>query len=481
MPQAIGDRSVFSLKEVTGSIQRTLSQRYTRAFWVRAEMNKLNYYKHSGHCYPELLEKESGKVVAQMRGIMWRDTYARVNQMFLNTLREPLRDGIKILFLARITFDAVHGLSLVIEDVDPVFTLGDLEAEKQETIRRLQTEHIFVCNKKLPFPLLPQRLAIISVETSKGYADFLNTLNATSYGKVIYHVLFPAILQGEKAVSQILRRLQQIERQAGLFDAVVILRGGGGEVGLSAFNNYELSKAVALFPLPVLTGIGHATNLTVVEQVAYFNGITPTAVAEFIVDRFVFYDEALQRAAEVIQRKTKSLVQNHKTRLEAQNRVLTRLVQAQLMVVRRDFRQLVQRVRPRTRLFVSEQHQEIRLLGHSLRHATLQFHQSYLQKLGQLSFVLAPQIRQSFKGWLQQLNEKRNAVNRFSLYSLNMRRLTLQGVEKQVKLLSPENVLKRGYSITLLNGKALKNPQEAKTGDRLTTLLAEGSLESIVS
>lgn len=173
MPEQIQDRTIFSLLEVTRSIQKTLADRYQSLYWIKAEMNKLNHYTHSGHCYPELVEKKEGKVVAEIRSVLWKADYQRINQQFLKLLNEPLREGITILFQAGISYDPLYGLSLKIVDIDPTFVLGELEKEKIESIRRLQEEGIYDANKKLPFPTVPKRLAIVSVETSKGLSDFL--------------------------------------------------------------------------------------------------------------------------------------------------------------------------------------------------------------------------------------------------------------------------------------------------------------------
>lgn len=159
-------------------------------------MNKLNFYKQSGHCYPELVEKKDGKIIAQIKSHLWRDDFNRVNNNFQRILKEPLKDGIKILFQAKITFDPVHGLALWIIDIDSSYTLGDLEREKQETIKQLKEEGIFNKNKTLNLPLLPQRIAIISVETSKGYADFLKVIETNSWNYKFFHILFPSLLQG---------------------------------------------------------------------------------------------------------------------------------------------------------------------------------------------------------------------------------------------------------------------------------------------
>ena len=177
MPEKINDKTIFSLLEVTISIKKTLAARYKSSFWIKAEMNKLNHYSQSGHCFPELVEKKDGKVIAQIKSTLWADDYANINRNFLSTLKGPLKDGIKILLLAKIAYDPSFGLSLQIMDIDPQYTLGDLEKEKRETINRLQLEGIYDRNKKLEIPFLPQRIAIISVVTSKGYGDFVDVID----------------------------------------------------------------------------------------------------------------------------------------------------------------------------------------------------------------------------------------------------------------------------------------------------------------
>ena len=212
MPETVNDKSVFTLLEVTRSIKKTYSERYKDAYWIRAELNKLNFYKQSGHCFPELVEKQEGRVVAQMRSTIWSDDYIRINKKFLNVLNEPLKDGIKILFLANISFDPTFGLSLHITDIDPAYTLGDLEREKQETIIRLQKENLFNKNKTLKLPLLPQRIAIISDVTSKGYADFIKIIETNTRGYRFFHMLFPSLLQGEKAIPAMINQLKRIRK-----------------------------------------------------------------------------------------------------------------------------------------------------------------------------------------------------------------------------------------------------------------------------
>ncbi|MDP4290274.1 MAG: exodeoxyribonuclease VII large subunit, partial [Bacteroidota bacterium] len=315
MPIRENDRTIFTLTEVTRSIQKTLNERYKSSFWVMAEMNKLNLYPQSGHCYPELVEKKEGRVIAEIMANIWKDDYQRINNNFLRVLKEPLKSGINILFSARITYDSVNGLRLRIIDIDPGYSLGNLEKEKQETIDRLKREGIFNSNKSLQLPVLPKRLAIISVQTSKGYSDFMQIIETNPWGYSFFHMLFPALLQGERAVETILNQLNRIRKVIHHFDAVAIIRGGGGDVGLTCYNNFELSKAIALFPIPVITGIGHSTNETVSEMVAHKNAITPTELADFLLQKFHNYLVPVQKAQETLTGKSEQILKGENLRL----------------------------------------------------------------------------------------------------------------------------------------------------------------------
>ncbi|MDP9041131.1 MAG: exodeoxyribonuclease VII large subunit, partial [Bacteroidota bacterium] len=300
MPEFVNNKPVYTLLEVTRSIRKTIADRYKTPVWVKAELNKLNYYRQSGHCFPELVEKQEGNVLAQMRATIWKDDFILINREFQRVLQEPLKDGIKILFLATISFDPTHGLSLRIMAIDPSFTLGDLEREKQETILKLKNENLYDRNKSLHLAMLPQRIAVISVESSKGYADFIKIVGATVQRYRLFHLLFPSLLQGEKAVGSIMVQLNRISRVKDHFDLVVIVRGGGDDIGLSCYNDYRLAKAIAEFPLPVLTGIGHSTNETVCEMISYSNAITPTKLAEWLLQKFHDFREPVEAAQKTI-------------------------------------------------------------------------------------------------------------------------------------------------------------------------------------
>ncbi|MDP4281828.1 MAG: exodeoxyribonuclease VII large subunit [Bacteroidota bacterium] len=436
MPEENSDKTIFTLLEVLQSIQETLSTRYTGSFWVKAEMNKLNLYSYSGHCYPELVEKKDNKVIAQVKSTLWRDDYNYINSKFIRVLNEPLKDGIKILFQARIAFDPVYGLSLRILDIDPSYTLGDLEREKQETIRKLQEEGIFEKNKELSFPLLPSRIAVISVETSKGYADFLNIIENNSWNYRFFHFLFPSLLQGEKAVDGIKEQLERIRKVLSHFDVVAIIRGGGGDIGLSCYNDYLLAREIALFPIPVITGIGHATNETVTEMVSFVNAITPTKLAEFLIQRFHNFNVPVNKAEEIIADRALKIIGEEKSRFQSEIRTF-QYTTANILL---------------------RSHNNIRELSATLHHESQNIFRDKKEKLIHFSERLTFRIAAYFTG----------------------KSVALDNLEKNLINMSPQNVLKRGYSITFLNGRAVKSISEVHESDTLKTILHEGIIESIV-
>lgn len=385
------DHPVYSLSEIAFSLHKVVERTYPQPYFIKAEILKLNFYPHNGHCYPELVEKEGNSIKAEMRAIIWAANYQRINDRFIQITGNPLKENISILCLARIEFSPKHGLALHIEDIEPTYTLGEMVKNRNAVIERLKKEGVFTANKRLEMPLLPKRVAIISVETSKGYSDFITTLNGNRYGYRFVTELFPSILQGDKAIVGITGRLAEIEMRQKEFDCVVIVRGGGGDVGLSCYDEYEMAHRVATFPLPVLTGIGHSTNLSVTDMVAHTYNITPTDVAFALIGYFQTFDEKVQ---------------------ECQNRI----------------------VEVSRRLLVDEQAKLLRMTE---------------------AARMLPLVR---------LTEQQGRVGM---------------IEEKVRLLHPENILKRGYSITRHNGKVVTNVADLKSGDELHTQVYEGELTSI--
>lgn len=437
MAEQINDKKVFSLLEVTRSVQKTIADRYTTAFWVKAEMNKLNLYKQSGHAYPDLVEKKDGKIIAQIRANLWRDDYRRINLQFQELLHEPLKDGIKVLMLVKVNFDPVYGLSLTIMDMDPSFTLGDLEREKQENLQRLKQEGLFNLNKLLEMPLLPKCIAVISVESSKGYADFLSVIDGNTWGYKFYHVLFPALLQGDKAAADITRQLDKIRSVARYFDVVAIIRGGGGEVGLTCYNDYTLARTICQFPIPVLTGIGHSTNETISEMVAHKNAITPTKLAENLIQQFHEFAVPVQEAEKKIGEKARQLLIDENNRFTAEMRLFRSVTESALQSNHQQINQTAVLIKKDTQVMLKEQRQELKQFKQQFRQLTTQL---FREKL-----------------------------------------IELQNLGRQVELMSPSHVLRRGYSITRINGKAVRDVNELRPGDELSTDVFEGKINSVVT
>ena len=437
MPEEISDKKIFTLLQVMQSIKKTLATRYTSSFWIKAEMNKLNYYPHSGHCYPDLVEKENGKLIAQVRSVLWKDDYQRTNRAFQSIVKEPLKDGIKILFCATITFDASYGLSLRIIDIDPSFSLGDLEQEKAQSIAMLKQDGIYDKNKLFTLPLLPKRIAIISVDTSKGYADFMKVIEGNEWGYKFFFKLFPALLQGDKAINSLINQLQQIKKIYQHFDVVAIIRGGGGDVGLSCYNDLRLSQEVALFPLPVITGIGHSTNETVVEMLAFENAITPTKLAEFLIQKFHNFSVPVNKAQEKIIRLSRKILKDEQLKFHNT-----------------------------TRYFRSVTRNVLANGNNTLQNVRKALHQ-------QSKFL--------FRGKVAELNNLEKFIPLQSKVFFKSKDAQLNNIERTIANLSPENVLKRGYSITLLNGKAVKSIDDITKGDKLETMVLNGTISSTVN
>lgn len=459
MAEFTDGRKIFSLLEVSASIQKTLAARYTSSFWVKAEMNKLNYYPHSGHCYPDLVEKVDGRVVAQMKSTLWRDDYTRINHNFLAVVKTPLKEGIRMLFCARITFDPVYGLALRITDIDPVFSLGELEREKQESIARLREEGIFDRNRSLPFPLLPQRLAVISVQTSKGYADFNKIIDSNPWGYKFFHVLFPSLLQGDRAAESIRFQLERIRKVVAHFDVVAIIRGGGGEVGLSCFNDLSLSRDIARFPIPVLTGIGHATNETVVEMISYKNAITPSELADYLIQKFHLFAEPVAHAETMLVNKSRQIIAEERQLLFHTVKYFRSVTGNVLIRSDHEIRNQARDLFRQSNLATLRQKQLHDALMHRLRNNALSLCKDRGQEVTQSVLVLR-KISQQF---------------------VKQGRSILATLEKAIGHMHPDNVLKRGYTITRANGRIVTSTEQIRPSDQIETVFSDGTAVSTVN
>ncbi len=455
-PAADSSARIYTLSQVASSIQAIVAKNYPGRYWIKAEMARLHRYPHSGHCYPDLVEKSGDKVVTQFRAIIWGDIFQSINQQFIETAGKPLQDGMNILFLASVNFHPQHGLSLHIHEIEPSFTLGEMTRQRAAAISRLKKEGNFDLNRNLPFPTLPSRIAVISVETSKGYHDFCNILQEHGSRYNIQWELFPALLQGVNAGPSIIGKLEEIDREKHLFDVVTIIRGGGGEVGLDCYDEYTLSRVVARFPIPVITGIGHSTNLTIVEMVAHSNKITPTDVAYSIVDAFREAENALLKTANRINNTVKGLGDFQLQRLD---HLGTQMVQAvRNQVTRHSIRlnRFNDLLPAYTRSIVITGKNQLLKNSDRLEIAVKTIMTNRKNSIN----VVPAQIFKAYK-WV---------------FNDHLRQLTY--MEQRLRLADPEVLLKRGYSITSAQGQIIRSVSQIKPGTEILTRLTDGTIIS---
>ena len=274
----------ITLSELTDQIQQTIRLRFDTPVWIRAEISELRE-NPGGHCYLELIEKDSDSdsILAKTKATVWASTYRMLKPYFETSTGQILRSGLNILVSVSVEFHGVYGLSLNIRDIDPTFSIGEMAARRLQIIRQLEEDGIAYMNKLLEFPELPQRLAIISSATAAGYGDFCDQLKNDSSHFAFYTKLFSAVMQGEQAEASIISALEKIYSTINLFDVVLIIRGGGATTDLACFDSYELALNCAQFPLPIIAGIGHQRDISILDMVANTSVKTPTAAAEFLI------------------------------------------------------------------------------------------------------------------------------------------------------------------------------------------------------
>jgi exodeoxyribonuclease VII large subunit len=438
----MSEKQVFTLQQVVRSIKKTLEDRYTQNYWVKAEMHKLNKYP-SGHAFPELVQKDDNKIVAQITGTIWKQQLERINTKFIEVVKEPLKEGTTLLLLVKINYSETFGLGLQILDIDPSYSLGELQKQREETLRKLAKEGLLNLNQKLHFPLLPKRVAIISADSSKGLSDFLQVLQENEKSYFIFTHLFNAYLQGDVAVQSIISALKKIKRVKDHFDIVIIVRGGGAEVGMTCYNNFELCKAIAEFPLPVLTGIGHSTNLNVAEMVSFRNEITPTKLAEFLLQTFREFEQETKRLNREMIAHSLQLIDKTKQDFNGQVRVFKHASLRFTDSLKNELNQQIIELKNTTRYFLKNENDAILSLKNDYRIVTKEI---ITAERNTLSLISKP-----IKGSL--------------LHFFARKESDLEQLEKTVNILNPSNVLQRGYSLTLLNGKILSAKNKPNKGD----------------
>lgn len=448
-------RQIFTLQQVAGSIKKTIEARYQQLYWVKAEMHKVNRYP-SGHAFPELVQKEGDKIVAQMTGTIWNHNFDRINKQFIQIVKEPLKEGTLLLMQVKVSFSEIFGLSLQIVDIDPSYSLGELQRERDETLKRLQKEGLLNVNQLLNFPLLPQRIALISADTSKGYSDFMKVIDQNPWGYKFFTMLFPAYLQGDVAVSSIIDQLNRIKKVLQHFDIVVIVRGGGGEVGMTCYNNFELCKEIASFPIPVLTGIGHSTNLTVAEMISFRNAITPTELGEFLIQAFHEFSVPVQDSQKTIRTQAIQIVENAKI----------------------EFNTEIKHFRNASHLFLNRSGQELQNFSFVLQGQA----KANLVRNREIVSAYGDKLKVNGHRFLRDqyihVDQAKEVLVTRSKRKVETKQRELENAIGMIRLLDPTNVLKRGYSITTVYGKTIKPGMELKQGTIIETRTFEYNLTS---
>ncbi|HOL21739.1 MAG TPA: exodeoxyribonuclease VII large subunit [bacterium] len=427
---------IVSLREFLGQVRQVLEFAYPLQYRITAEIARLNIHHQSGHCFPDLVEKEKDKVVAKASGVIWKSNLDGILKKFRDTVGEELKEGMKVLLVIEVRFHELYGLRLNILDIDPSYTLGEFALSRKRILAQLDKEGLLNRNKQLPFPPVPQRIAVISSESSAGYEDFLNTLYNNPYGYRFSITLFPAYMQGEQAEPSILAALERCYKRRKQYDVLVIIRGGGDNIDLHCFDSYNIGKAIASFPLPVLSGIGHTRDETVVDIVAHKKLISPTATGEFVINRMRNFEETLEGISSRLVDFSRGILTEQQALIKEADNHLNIFAEFFLRKVNQNFNSIVSDFRTNVSKCI----------------ASREFF------LKQMPDNLASALRIYVKGHINFLERQ----------------------EDRVSLMNPVNVLKRGYSITFKDGKIVKNADSLQEEDRIETQLFSGRIKSKV-
>ena len=401
---------ILSLYELNHIIRTVVETTFPDKFLVTAEIASCDV---KNHCYMTLVDKKDDLISAEIRAVIWANKYKIIAPRFEKATGAKLSKGIKILFQAEVSFHERFGLKLTITNIDPSYTLGEMAVKRKEILERLSREELLERNKELEFPLVPRRIGIVSSSTAAGYEDLMNHLINNVYGYTFNTKLYEAVMQGDRAEASVVAALDQCALDAELLDLVVIVRGGGGQVDLHCFDSYEIGRAIAQLPLPVISGIGHQRDVTVVDEVSNMRAKTPTAAADLIVTRVRDFEERVDALAHA--------------------------------------------------------------MVHGVRALTLDMGEG-LSSLSKRLEIAAGNIGTES---VHQLEFFMKGL-RYSLKFIQNEKQRLKARESNVNHLNPGNVLKRGYSITVVEGKTVKSVKEVAEGEELTTILYEGELTSKV-
>ncbi|MFT3993451.1 MAG: exodeoxyribonuclease VII large subunit [Dysgonomonas sp.] len=429
--------NAISLFELNNLVRGILHEGLPDMLWIRAETSDVRI-NQNGHCYLEFIEKDAvGKaIVAKARAMIWSNTFFMLKAYFESTTNQPFTSALKVLVKVSVEFHELYGFSLTVHDIDPSYTLGDQALNRAAILKQLEEDGVIDLNKELEMPVPSSRIAIISSPTAAGYEDFCNQLLHNPYGFAFYTKLFPAIMQGERAEKSIIDALEKVYQYQDCFDLVVIIRGGGATSELSCFDSYLLAASCAQFPLPIITGIGHERDQTVLDMVAHTRAKTPTAVAEFLISSM----SDVMLALEELQDGIISIVN---TRLQEES-LLLNTFSTQAVLHLKNWRRIQQ------------------------------------NSLDQMKSDILKSVYQLVKNENNKLPVLESDLKKLSLQILKDNSNRLDNLDKYLQLVSPDAIMKKGYTLTLKNGKMVKNPTDLNKGDEITTIFSEGRVDSIV-
>jgi len=471
----------ISLSELNARIKGVIQDNFFENIWIVAEIGDIKYNRN-GHAYLELIDKDqlANKIIARASANIWSYTLRMLRPYFETTTGRELQTGLKVMVSVSVEFHELYGFSLNIKDIDPTYTLGDIELQRLQIINRLTDDGVIEMNKELELPAVIQKIAIISSDTAAGYQDFMKQLQQNPYGYTFYCKLFPAMMQGDQTESSIIAALDYIYQYENFFDVVVIIRGGGAQIDLACFDQYELAFNVAQFPLPVITGIGHDKDDTVIDMVAHTRMKTPTAVAEFLISGALQFSQQLSELEKHFTELITDQLEENRNRLNDAADQLSLLIKQ--MIAKQTNRLDIARIHlaNRSATFLKNQFSELKQLTSTTKNQTNRFvvRQNHLliQSGNKLNYTFREQVINN-KNLLKQYQK---LIKIRSLESIRTEKKNINLIQEKLRLIDPQNILKRGYSLTLMNGKILKSAQLVKEGDRLETQLRDGKIESTV-
>ena len=450
----------LSLRQYTSEIANSIrTNPVLQSRWVIAELSDVS--ERGGHCYMELVEKDDrGVTIARLRGTIWANNFAyKIKPKFEQITGQKFKSGLKVMLFGSASFHEQYGLSFNITDVDPSFTIGDMERIRREIIETLTREGVVNCNKMLQMPRVPQRIAIISAKGAAGYGDFMNQLQSNPVGFKFYTHLFEATMQGETTSNSVIKALNDIEMTIDLWDCVVIIRGGGATSDLNGFDNLELARRVATFALPVVVGIGHERDRTVLDDIANVRVKTPTAAAEWLIMcAQQTLDQALALANQVA-RYVKDRTSGASKQLSHIEGTIPIIAKQQIIKSKSNLAAIASALPYMTKNRILSANRTIDALARDVQHSAIgkiSAAQTYLKTMSDALANAAPKAIAN--------QDKR-----------------LKALENIVEALSPQKTLKRGFSLTKVNGKTVKSIDQLADNDVITTYLADGEITSVVN